>query len=70
MFVWSVATFTIQRREIRTAGLPPEPLLKLFRTIGSVPYAVRVRRILSFRIEGGPLSRDEPIGTYPIGSFF
>jgi hypothetical protein len=34
--------------------------------IGSVPYAVRARRILSLRIDKNPLSRlreNKPIGT-------
>ena len=70
MFVRFVATFTIQRREIRTAGLLPELLSKPFRTITSAPYAVRVRRILSLRTKHDPLSRDKPIGTQPIGLFF
>jgi hypothetical protein len=70
MFVLSVATFTIQQRGIRKAGSPPEPLSKPFRTIGSVPFAVRARRILSLRINVDPLSRDKPIGMHPIGLFF
>jgi len=60
----------IQQREIRTAELPPGPLSKPFQTIGSVPYAVRARRILSLRIDEALLSRGKPIGTHPIGLFF
>jgi len=48
---------TIQQKEIRTAGLPPGLLSKPFLTIGFVPFAVRVRRILSLRIDENPLSR-------------